>query len=209
MAVRATISKGYIWRPGVIGAMMLIFSGWFLYDGTVKYPRQERMWEAYSQIMQDNPGDPNVAAQLWAEHAAAEGWPTTRPEKREINDKFTQKVLAAITAPVGLFFMWSFLSARGRWVEVDEQAVRTSRGQVAEYDSISSIDKSRWQRKGIAVIHYGQDGTEGRIVLDDWKFEREPTKRILSAIEERMPGGGGEAEADPDGSGNNGGDDDV
>ena len=206
MAVRATISKGYIWRPGVIGAMMLIFSGWFLYDGTVKYPRQERMWYAYNQIMQDNPGDPNVAAQLWAEHAETEGWATTRPEKREINDKLTQKILAAITAPVGLFFMWSFLSARGRWVEVDEQSVRTSRGQVAEYDSISSIDKSRWQRKGIAVVHYGQDGTEGRIVLDDWKFEREPTKRILSAIEERMPGGG---EPDADSSGGEGDSADV
>jgi hypothetical protein len=205
MAVRATISKGYIWRPGVIGAMMLLFCGWFLYDGTVAYPLQQEIWNTYHQIVQDNPeGDPVEHARLWAEHAKSKGWPTNTPKKKiEDKDILTQKIIAGITAPVGLYFMATFFMARGRWVEADEQGVRTNSGLQTDYQSIKSIDKSRWSRKGIAVVHYGLDGTDKRILLDDWKFEREETKRILAAIEERMPGGGGDednAEADePDG----------
>ncbi len=199
MSVRAKISKGYIWRPGVIGAMALLFSGWFLYDGTVAYPLQQKMWSDYNQIMQDNPGDPNVPARLWAEHAAAKGWPTGTPKKKvEDKDILTQKVIAGITGPVGIYFLATFFLTLGRWVEADEQAVRTSSGQQADYESIASIDKSRWQRKGIAVVHYDSHGRSGRIVLDDWKFDREPTKRILEAIEERMPGGGEVDDADDD-----------
>jgi hypothetical protein len=190
MAVRANISKGYIWRPGLIGAAALIFSAWFLYDGTVKYPRQLRIQEEYNQVVQEHPGDPVEQARIWAEHAQANGWPTETPKtKMEENDIFTQKVLAAITAPVGLYFMLTFLMSLGRWIEADEQGVRTRSGQATRYDQIKSVDKSRWQSKGIAVVQYESDGQAGRITLDDWKFEREPTKRILEAIEERMPGG--------------------
>jgi hypothetical protein len=102
----------------------------------------------------------------------------------------TQKILGGITAPVGLYFLFTFVMSMGRWVEADEQGVRTRGGQETDYASIKSIDKSRWQSKGIAVVQYEKNGQAGRITLDDWKFEREPTKRILEAIEERMPGGG-------------------
>lgn len=191
MAVRAKISKGYIWRPGVIGAMMLGFCGWFLYDGMVAYPFQQKIWNAYNQVVQENPGDPVEQAQVWSQYAASKGWPTETPKKKiEDKDILTQKVIAVITAPVGLYFLTVFFLTRGRWVEADERAVTTSSGQRTDYGSIKSLDTSRWPRKGIAVVHYESDGQSRRIVLDDWKFEREPTKRIFEAIEERMPGGG-------------------
>ena len=105
---------------------------------------------------------------------------------------------------MGIYFLATFILTRGRWVEADEQGVRTSSGQQMDYASIKSIDKSRWQRKGIAMVHYESNGQAGRILLDDWKYDREPTKRILEAIEERMPGGGGdggEADDTPDSQG--------
>ncbi len=190
MAVRANISKGYIWRPGLIGVAALIFSAWFLYDGTVKYPRIQQIWQDYNKIVQEHPGDPVEQARLWAEHAKAKGWPTETPKKKmEDKDILTQKVLAAITAPVGLYFLLSFFMSLGKWIEADEDGIRTRSGQHVRYDQIKSIDKSRWDSKGIAVVHYEVDGRAGRITLDDWKFEREPTQRILTAIEQRMPGG--------------------
>ncbi|MEZ6192739.1 MAG: hypothetical protein R3C45_15805 [Phycisphaerales bacterium] len=191
MAVRANISKGYIWRPGLIGIAALVFSAWFFYDGLVKYPRLMKMWDEYNQIVQDTPGDPVEQAKLWAEHAQQNGWPKETPKKKmEDKDILTQKVLGFITAPVGLYFLFTFVMSLGRWIEADEQGVRTRSGQETDYASIKSIDKSRWQSKGIAVVQYEKAGQPGRITLDDWKFEREPIKRILEAIEERMPGGG-------------------
>lgn len=207
MAVRAKISKGYIWRPGLIGAAALIFSSWFLYDGTVKYPLQQKQSKAYTEIFQEHT-DPIEAGRAWETLAAENGWSTQKPVPREDKDIFTQKLLAGITAPVGLYFLATFLMGLGRWIEADEDGVRTRSGKSTDYASIKSIDKSRWKSKGIAVVHYGFGGPKERITLDDWKFEREPTKRILEAIEERMPGGEQVVEDGQDVGTDTGGDDD-
>jgi hypothetical protein len=185
MSVRASISKGYIWRPGLIGLVALAASGWFLYDGTVKYPRQQRMWKAYNEIIRQYVDDPNEGARLWEEMAAAEGWSSKKPVEKTDTDIMTQKIIAGITAPAGLFFCFVFVTSRGRWIEADEQGLTTSTGQRSSYGSITSVDKSRWQSKGIAVVHFDGDGQAGRIVLDDWKYDREPIKQILSAVQDR------------------------
>jgi hypothetical protein len=190
MAVRATISKGYIWRPAVMGAMGLVFCGLFLYDGFIKYPHQEVMWGVYNQIRVKYEKDPNEAQRIWEQTARDKGWPITKPIERAKKNILTQKIMAAASAPFGLYFAFAFLSCLGRWVEADEEGLRTRSGQRVPYGAIKSIDKSRWERKGIAVVHYEADGRAGRITLDDWKYDREPTKRILQAIEDRMPGGG-------------------
>ena len=96
MAVRATISKGYIWRPGLIGVAALVFCAWFLYDGTVKYPLEMKQSKEYARIFQENT-DPNEAGRAWEQLAAENGWPTSKPTSREDTDIFTQKVLAGIT----------------------------------------------------------------------------------------------------------------
>lgn len=196
MAVRANISKGYIWRPGLIGVAALVFSAWFFYDGFVKYPHMKLMSDERTAIYQKHI-DPNEAEREWAELAGSKGWPVDKPTAKTDTDIMTQKILGGITAPVGLYFLFTFVMSLGRWVEADEQGVRTRGGQETDYASIKSIDKSRWQSKGIAVVQYEKNGQAGRITLDDWKFEREPTKRILEAIEERMPGGATDTETAP------------
>jgi len=200
MSVRASISKGYIWRPGLIGLAALAAGGWFLYDGAVKYPRQQQMWQAYNQITREHVEDPNEAAKAWEELAAANGWPTKKPVEKTDTDILTQKIIAGITGPIGLYFCFVFVTSRSKWVEADEQGLATNAGQRSSYESITSVDKSRWQSKGIAVVHYSGDGQAGRIVLDDWKFEREPIKRILQAVEERTAFGD-VADRDGDGDG--------
>lgn len=190
MSVRASISKGYIWRPGLIGLAALGACGWFAYDGFVKYPHQQQMWQAHNQIFEEHKKrqelyDPNEAAAEWQEMAAAKGWPTKNPEGKSGTDILTQKAIAGITGPIGLFFCVVFVTSRGRWVQADDQGLTTSAGKRSSYESITSLDKSRWQSKGIAVVHYSSDGQTGRIVLDDWKFEREPTKQILQIVEDR------------------------
>jgi len=195
MAVRANISKGYIWRPGLIGVAALSFSGWFLYDGTVKYPLQQEQHDTYIEVFQEH-ADPTEAGRVWETLATEKGWPTVKPTPREDKDIFTQKLLAGITAPIGLYFMATFLMTLGRWVEADEDGLRTNGGKATGYDGITSIDESRWKTKGIALVHFENDGMAGHILLDDWKFDRDRTRQIYDAVKERMPGGGAEADAD-------------
>ena len=47
---------------------------------------------------------------------------------------------------------------------------------------ITAIDKRQWDRKGIAYVDYEVNGTHGRLKLDDFVYEREPTDRIYDAI---------------------------
>lgn len=201
MAVRANISKGYIWRPGLIGVAALAFSAWFLYDGVVKYPLQQEQHEAYAEIYQTHT-DPTEAGRAWETLAVEKSWPTTKPTAREDKDIFTQKLLAGITCPIGLYFLATFLMSTGRWIEADEQGLRTKNGKQTDYASITSIDQSRWDSKGIAVVHYENNGQAGHITLDDWKFEREPTRQIYDAIRQRMPNDDSEAPDESDGTAN-------
>jgi hypothetical protein len=55
---------------------------------------------------------------------------------------------------------------------------------------VTQLDKSKWDRKGIAVVHY-DSGAAGprRLVLDDFVYQRQPTDRIVEHIEGRIAAG--------------------
>ena len=53
------------------------------------------------------------------------------------------------------------------------------------FDAITRLNKRRWE-KGIAVVRYTDATGDGKLVLDDWKFEREPTDRIGDEVEKRL-----------------------
>ena len=51
-------------------------------------------------------------------------------------------------------------------------------------ENITAIDKSRWEKKGIAKVSAtNADGKVQTLVIDDLKFEREPTDKIMAEIE--------------------------
>ncbi len=195
MAAKATVSPGYRWRLGIIAIALLAFSGWFLYDGLVKYPELQRMELAFAQLQQDYPGDWNSR---WLTMAEEEGWPTETPEAPRSDWSIrTQYICAAITLPIGLIFLAGFVRASGRWVASDETGLSTSKGQRAAWDQIEAVDSSRWKSKGIAVVHYkaengggssGGASGAGRITLDDWKFDTPATKQIYRDIADHTTG---------------------
>jgi len=67
-------------------------------------------------------------------------------------------------------------------VTSDGSTLTTNRGQRVPFDALRSLDTSRWRTKGIAVVHYEVDGRAGRIVLDDWKYQRSPTTEIFNQV---------------------------
>ena len=53
--------------------------------------------------------------------------------------------------------------------------------------SITQIDKSKWDRKGIAKLDYElATGQKGTVTLDDFVYDRPPTDRILEEIEAKL-----------------------
>ncbi len=192
MPAKATISPGYRWRLGLIALMCLVFAAWFYYDGFVKYPRINDKVRLFQRLSQEN------RLHEWDRIAEQNGWPKENPgtEKSRLSLN-TQKFLGSLCTVIGLVFGVTWLRAGGRWIACDEQSLTTNRGQAVPFDAIRSIDGGRWKTKGIAVVHYDGEGGSGRIVLDDWKYNREATTAIYDAVQAHLNPDAA-AQADPD-----------
>lgn len=197
MATKAIIRPGYRWRLAAIGGVLLAAGFWFLYDGVAGYPKQKLMYDTYMQILNEHP---ETWQQPWQEAADANGWSSDIPKPRSNSDIVQQYIYAGLLLPAGVVLLTVFMRMNGRWIAVDEQGLSTSWGTQATWDAIESVDKSRWKNKGIAVVRIRaqQGGKAGKITLDDWKYDCEPTAAILAEVESRLGLSADDAAADTD-----------
>lgn len=202
--LRARISNGYRGRLILIGLGVTAFGCWALYDGFIGYPKKAQVFSELQAIQEERPD----WASYWSVYAAERGYETNPNEIKELEAKdiWTQHVMAAICLPIGGFFLLSFLRTTGRTVEADENGIRGREGS-ATWDAVTDLDDSRWRTKGIARVKFNQPGGgEGRILLDDWKFDREPTVAIHDLVMKKLgktPEGGSVedgADGHPDGN---------
>ena len=49
-----------------------------------------------------------------------------------------------------------------------------------------SIDKKKWDKKGIANLHYQENGRKKILTLDDFIYDRPTTDDILRQVEQRV-----------------------
>lgn len=188
---KATISSGYRWRLGIVALAMLIFGAYFVYDGWIGYPHKQKIQLAYQQVVQNNQDNPPAIQRKWQAMAASHGWPQDTPTA-PISDMsiYTQWICAGITLPIGLFFGIGFMRTGWRWIGADEDGLHNHKGLHIPWEAIRSVDDARWDRKGIAIVNYEKDGKSGRLVLDDWKFQRQPIdeihERVAAAIGARV-----------------------
>ena len=183
MPAKATIRDAYRWRLGIIALGLLGFAAYCFYDGYIAYPHYKEQWDTYQTVKADYP---ETYTEEWKRVAADRGWSAKRPSKTSDWDITTQYLMGAGSLLVGVPFLFGFLRTYTRWVASDEAGLRASGSKVAPWDSITRLDSTRWKTKGIAFVHYDRDGKEGRILLDDWKFERDPTVQIYDEVREHL-----------------------
>jgi hypothetical protein len=172
---QAKINKEWAIRLGAIGVLFLGFGAWFVYDGAVAWPEQQRIYKLFYEIDdEDKPTGRHTAdyeLHMKPENLRAEGLePGFNPKDlkyRSDMDIMTQFIYAAICLPIGLASLaWLFVNAR-RPLFADDEGV-TFGSRRLKYDQISHIDRSRWDNKGIAVL---ESESARSITLDDWKFK--------------------------------------
>ena len=154
----------------VMGFALLGWGWWSLYDGYVRYPRLNA--EAIAEA--DRQGKP-------------------RPEKlpHPGYDIPLNKLIGWGLQPLGLaVVVWTFYRTRGEHRLSDGggtgMTLHAPGHPPVTLDSIRKIDKSKWERKGVAYLEYerpGSLGGTGRVVLDDYIYERDATDEILNRIE--------------------------
>lgn len=205
MPVRASIDPKYVRQFLMTAGVFFAFALWFAYDGYIAYPRERDRALAYQKLKTEDRLDE------WEKTAAEHGWSTKEPEKFERlfelddpsvlqvaqeelkeahnTDIAIQRWLGGIAALPGLWFVIGFFRVRNRWIEMDETGLRSSQGHQLEFGQIATLDKKKWRSKGIAKVNYRQNGRKRRLVLDDWKYDREATEAILRGVESHLDDG--------------------
>ncbi len=195
MNLRTDINPRYLLRMGLVGLFCVGSALWFLYDGLYTYPAQREQSLAYLEFKEANPD--LAVMQLfekWKEVAAEKGWPAGSagkpqtpygPPKKEydINGQFYFSGLAGL---VGLFFLGKLLYNWGRWIEADDEGLRSSENRAVKFDEVTALNKKKWQNKGIAKLVYEENGKKRRIVLDDCNYDRKTTNTILRHVESKI-----------------------
>ncbi len=153
---------------------------WFAYDGWIGWPKHN---EEVRQVKLDIEKSRNAADQKKLEELQ-----TKLSKMHEVYNDWSiglQKFLALLLPLAGIGYgIWTWHAARGRYRLVGHTLEIPGHGEIPLSD-IRSIDKTRWDRKGIAVIHYQahHPQRERSFKLDDFAYERKPTDEILDRLE--------------------------
>jgi hypothetical protein len=147
-------------------AVMLAMGAWFGYDGFVTYPRQNELHLLHAR-------DPVTYPQDYAFHNGA--------------SIQLQKILAAVLPVAGIGLLaWTLHNSRGAY-RLSGDVLSVPGHPDVPLAGITQIDKSKWDRKGIAKLDYElAAGQKGTLTLDDFVYDRPPTDRILEEIEARL-----------------------
>jgi hypothetical protein len=148
-------------------AAVLVGSGaWFAYDGFVKYPRHNELHLLHARDPALHPQD----------------YPTHNPSSIGL-----QKALAGVLPLAALGLLgWTLYRSRGAYRFAGD-VLRVPGHPDVPLSAITRIDKSRWDRKGIAHLDYQlPTGQTGRLTLDDFIYDRPPTDQILEQIESKL-----------------------
>jgi hypothetical protein len=185
MATRSIDDKRYSRRFILMGAAICGFSLWSLYDGFIKYPREQSRALAYEELEREH------RENEWDQLAAEKGWSVQIPQKSKDPTAYDtsiklQYAMAGLTALIGLPMLLMALASRGKWIESSDAGITTSWGESFNFDQILKVDKRKWAKKGIAKVYYQDGDQQRRFVIDDFKFERPTMDRLLYELEQHI-----------------------
>jgi hypothetical protein len=185
--VNAIISKEWKQRMLIICAAMAGMGGWFLFDGSVAYPRNNVKATAYFEL-QDKYGKetPELKA-AWEELRKEKTWNEKIPKKIYTEgDIRTQWILGGLTVlgAVGVFVY--FLKCLPTTTRLENGVITLPNGTQIPIDQVSAVSRKRWENKGIAdLVWEPEPGKYIRFVLDDYKYIGAAT--ILEEVEKLLP----------------------
>ena len=187
MEIRAESDSKFMLRFLLIAVMLLGYALWSLYDGFVAYPKEMKRAEAFYSAEMMAMGETD-RAERWQVIAQENDWKRSKPKKPdEVQGLiYWQYGMAFMCTLIGVPMLIKYLRSRGAWIGATDQGLQSSGGETVPFDAITQVDKTRWAKKGIARVHYNQDGSDKVFVLDDFKFLRDPMGNIMQLLEQKI-----------------------
>jgi hypothetical protein len=150
-----------------IGMLILLvgIGAWFVYDGFFHWPAENALFT-----------DPKLKPpHTWM-------------------DIMLNRALGIVLPPCGVFALALGLRQSRGEIRLSGSTLSVPGHAPILLDQIESIDKSLWEKKGIAIVEYHlSDGSKRKFRLDDYIYERSPIDEIFEIIEETMSVPGSEA----------------
>ena len=160
---------------------MMALGGWFFFDAWVGYPRSNERWLAHHGYEEQG------RLSEWPAYARSRGWVVTPPHQFYTRSKIVEQlVFGSLGALVGVIVLAYWFTQKNRVLQTDETTVTTPAGTRVPFAAITGLGKKRWETKGIAVVRYELQGRKGEFIVDDYKFETEPARKILDEIESEL-----------------------
>jgi hypothetical protein len=112
------------------------------------------------------------------------------------------KVLGIVLPPLGIYVLVSMLYRSRGEIRLESETLHVPGHPPIPLSSIRRIDKSKWERRGMAYIDYEieQPPAKGRVLLDDFVYEQKPIDDIVKRIEEYAAAVAGEPAAEAEGA---------
>ena len=192
MDIKSTARRSYILKFLLIGLAALAFGLWNFTDAMFTYPAKRPHTDAYIEMqgpLNEN-GDAMISdgdlQEAWQAYAESNDLPLTAPDTHDHLDFLitSNYFIGGVFSLLGLWCLATGLPAIGKWIELRDGKLSTKGGSEIALENITAIDKARWEKKGIAKISAtNADGKVQTLIIDDLKFERESTDKIMAEIE--------------------------
>jgi len=164
----------------VFSIVMIGLGFWFAYDGYIGWPRHNQ------QVHDVKAGIER--AQVTGDSEKAKTLKTQLSSMRESyteTDILIQKLLAFALPIIGFAYgVWTYRATRGRYRLAGHTLEIPGAGAIEMVD-IQRMDKTRWDRKGIAIVYYmaHHPRKERAFKLDDFAYQRKATDEIVDRID--------------------------
>lgn len=171
----------------VMFVLMVGFGIAFLYDGFIRWPGHNEKYnavEAKIQLLEVKSRE-NPALRKELDDALAEL--KRIPKEHPDFDIQIQRVLGFLLPPLatGVLIMW-LRRSRGEY-RLENDTLYVPGYPPIPLDTIDSLDKTRWDRKGIAFASYHlPNGKTGIVRLDDFIYEAHPIRDMVKCIEDSI-----------------------
>ena len=165
---------------------------WGLYDGLYTNPLELKRAVEYKKLSKQvesgkiTDGEKDEA---WKNLVKENGWALAKPKSPEVaqNYVYFQWFVFALGLIMGVFFLVKYMKLLNSWMEADDKTVTTSWGESLQLDSITGIDKRKWEKKGIARISFTNESGEAKtMIFDDFKYHRESMAEIMEKAEKNL-----------------------
>ena len=154
-------SRSYRLKWCLMGLAIFAWGVWSIYDGYVKWPEDNRRIAEADRNKQPPPEGVELHTDL---------------------DIRLNKIFGITLPPLGAALaLWALYQSRGHY-RLADSTLHVPGHPPVPLGAIRAIDESKWDRKGIAYIDYELGGKPGRLKIDDYVYEREPTDAIYDRI---------------------------